>query len=127
MAVALLAALASIGIGMFIASLARTQVRAFLIASAAMFLLVLFSGIFLPQPQIALLTIAGRALSPFALLPTTHMASALTKVLTFGAGAGDVVDELLFLTGVAAANYLLGALVLARTGRPSAHVWEGVV
>ena len=127
MAVASLASVASVGIGMFVASFARTQTRSFLISSVAMFLLVLFSGIIFPQPKVILMTLGGRAIDLFDLLPTTHMAGALSKILTLGAGPGEVVYELVFLTGVALSNYFLGALLLARTGRPSAQVWEGMV
>jgi len=127
MSVAILACLASVGIGMFVASLSRTQTRAFLISSTAMFLLVLFSGIIFPQPSLTLFTIHGRAIDLFDALPTTHMATALGKVLILGAGANEVTYELFFLAAVALVNFALGALLLARTGRPSAEVWEGVV
>lgn len=125
--VAVLASLASIGIGMFVASLARTQARAFLISSVAMFLLVLFSGIVFPQPEVTLFTVAGQAVDLFDALPTTHMAGALRKVMTLGAGAGEVTYELVLLAVVGAINYALGAILLARTGRPSTTVWEGMV
>jgi ABC-2 type transport system permease protein len=127
MAVAALACLASVGIGMFVASVSRTQTRAFLVGSMAMFLLVLFSGIVFPQPAVTLFTAAGRSVDLFDLLPTTHMSAALSKVMILGAGIREVRYELAMLAAVAAVNFLLGALFLARIGRPSADVWEGLV
>jgi ABC-2 type transport system permease protein len=125
-AIAVLASLASIGIGMFVAALTRTQTRGFLVASAAMFLLVLFSGVVFPQPKVTLAVVGGRAIDLFDVLPTTHLGAALSRVMTLGAGMGEVTYELVWLTAVALVNFALGAALLARTGRPSAQVWEGM-
>ncbi len=126
MAIASLACLASVGIGMVVASLSKTQTRSFLISSVAMFLLVLFSGIVFPRPDITVLTVAGQTIDLFDLLPTTHMGEALGKVMTLGATAGEVAYEIIALTAIALVNYLLGGLLFARSGRPASDVWEGL-
>ncbi|MDJ0765962.1 MAG: ABC transporter permease [Myxococcota bacterium] len=126
MAVAAMASMANIGIGMVIASLSKTQTRAFLLASAVMFLLVLFSGIVFPRPEVSMFQISGRSIDLFHLLPTTHMSEALTKVLTLGARASDVTYELAVLAGIAMANFGLGSALFAFFGRPSNSAWEGL-
>jgi ABC-2 type transport system permease protein len=126
MLIAAMACLSSVGIGMFVASLSKTQTRAFLISSMAMFLLILFSGIVFPRPEITIATVGSRAIDVFDALPTTHMGAALGKVMTLGATAGEVGYELVFLAVITLLNYVLGGVLFARSGRPSANVWEGL-
>jgi ABC-2 type transport system permease protein len=126
MAIAALASIACVGIGMVVASLAKSQTRAFLIASAGMFLLVLFSGVVFPRPRLTLFDIGGRSFDLFDILPTTHMGAALGKVMTLGVGANDVVYEVVCLSLIALVNYLLGAWLFERSGKPSTSVWEGL-
>ena len=126
MGVAGLACLASVGIGMVVASLSRTQARAFLISSVAMFLLILFSGIVFPRPEITVFTIGGRGIDLFDALPTTHMGAALGKVMTLGATFGEIVYEILFLSAIALLNYIIGGLLFIRSGKPSMNAWEGM-
>ncbi len=126
MAIASLACLASVGIGMVVASLSKTQTRSFLISSVAMFLLVLFSGIVFPRPDVTILTVAGQTIDLFDLLPTTHMGGALGKVMTLGATTGEIAYEIIALTAISLANYVLGGLLFARSGRPASDVWEGL-
>lgn len=120
------ASLASVGIGMVVASVSRTMTRAFLISSVAMFLLVLFSGVIFPRPRVPLLHVGGVVVDLFDVLPTTHMGIALGKVLNLGAGIGDVGYELVWLSVISLLNYVVGGLFFARSARPSAHTWEGM-
>jgi ABC-2 type transport system permease protein len=120
------ASLASVGIGMVVASISRTMTRAFLISSVAMFLLVLFSGVIFPRPSVALFSLGGVSVDLFDILPTTHMGVALGKVLNLGAGVSEVSYELLWLVMISALTYLLGGWFFARSARPSAEAWEGL-
>ncbi len=92
---------ASIGIGMIVAGISKTQNRAFLISSVAMFLLILFSGIIFPRPDIDLFYIGNYTVNCFDFLPTTHMAKGLEKILTLGVSPLDILYEtcmLIFLS-----------------------------
>lgn len=124
--VAGVASLASVGIGMVVASLSRSVSRAFLISSMAMFLLVLFSGVIFPQPRVPLFSVAGRVVDLFDVLPTTHMGVALNKVLNLGAGLGDVGYELTWLAVISVLNFAVGGLFFARSARPATQAWEGM-
>jgi ABC-2 type transport system permease protein len=126
MLISALASLATVGIGMFVASLSRSLTRAFLIASVAMFLLVLFSGLVFPRPRVTLFEIGPRAVDLFDAFPTTHMGVALEKVMTMGAGLGEIAYELGALGVIAAMNFTLGGWLFARAARPSARVWDGL-
>jgi hypothetical protein len=118
--------LATVGIGMVVASLAKSQTRAFLIASVAMFLLILFSGIIFPRPAVTVTTIAGRDIDLFDLLPTTHMGGALEKIMTLGAGLSEVTYEIVALVAIGALSFGIGGVLFTRSGRPSSQVWEGL-
>jgi ABC-2 type transport system permease protein len=124
--VASVASLASVGIGMVVASLSRNVTRAFLISSVAMFLLVLFSGVVFPQPRVPLFTLFGRGIALLDVLPTTHLHAALGKVLNLGASLGEVAYELGWLSAISLLNFVAGGLFFARSARPSAHTWEGM-
>jgi ABC-2 type transport system permease protein len=126
MAIAALASIACVGMGMVVASLGKNQTRAFLIASAGMFLLVLFSGVVFPRPRLTLFNIGGRSFDLFDILPTTHMGAALGKVMTLGAGPSEVIYEVVCLSLIALANFTLGAWLFERSGKPSTSVWEGL-
>jgi ABC-type multidrug transport system permease subunit len=120
------ASLASVGVGMVVASISRTMTRAFLLSSVAMFLLVLFSGVIFPRPSVALFSIGETTIDLFDLLPTTHMGVALGKVLNLGAGVREVGYELLWLTLISLLSFAVGGWFFARSARPSAQAWEGL-
>ena len=81
------AALSTIGLGVFVASLARSVSQAFLIASLLMFLLLLFSGAIFPLPDLTSLN----------LLPTVPAVRALSAVLLDGASFQEIRADLLLL------------------------------
>ncbi|MFO0724117.1 MAG: ABC transporter permease [Myxococcota bacterium] len=80
LALGALASASSVGIGMVVASLSRTTSRAFLIASVAMFLLLLFSGVVFPRPSARLFEVVGHPVSLFDALPTTHLHAAFSAL-----------------------------------------------
>lgn len=116
-AAASLAGLSCVGLGVLVASLARSVTRAFLIGSFFMFLLMLFSGLIFPIPRVELLTLGGRAIGPFELLPTVHAARALQRVLTLGAGPAEVAFELIAMLILAALNFAAGWALFVHSQR----------
>jgi ABC-2 type transport system permease protein len=109
--IALLTGVACIGIGTIVASVARTVAQAFAIASFIMFLLLLFSGVVFPIPELAVLEA----------LPTVHGARALHDVLVLDAGLPDVLEELGALAGLSAAFFFFGGWRFSRLHRRFVH------
>lgn len=110
LALALIGCLASIGLGMIVASLSTSTTRAFLIASVAMFLLMLFSGVIFPRPEADLFTLGARTIGLFDALPTTHLSIGLEKVLARGVDLGALGFELASLGALSVLYFALGAL-----------------
>jgi ABC-2 type transport system permease protein len=99
-AVALGGAIACIGVGVLTAAFARTVSRAFVISSFFMFLLVLFSGLVFPTPDLLI----------FDIIPTVHAARALNDVLLLGASMADVSREMAFLAILASISFVAGGV-----------------
>ncbi|MCP4752249.1 MAG: ABC transporter permease [Proteobacteria bacterium] len=112
-----LTCLASVGIGMVVASLSRSTHLAFLISSVAMFLLILFSGVVFPRPEIFLFELGGHSVNLFDILPTTHMRNGLEKILTFDASFRELAYELIALLSFSTIYFATGVLIFNRTIR----------
>jgi len=113
---ATLSSTASIGLGLVVASFAKTQGRAFLVASVLMFLLLLFSGVVFPRPSVTWFYLHDVAVGPFDLLPTTHLHEALSRTL-LGANFRDVSGRALVLLALSAVYFAVGVLLFrARHG-----------
>lgn len=114
MLVTALAALACIGLGVWVASLAKSVNQAFLIASVFMFLLLLFSGAVFPLPELSALILFGVSIGPLDLLPTVHAVNALSDVLILGKGFMEILFSLLAMTLLSALFFALGWWRFAR-------------
>jgi ABC-2 type transport system permease protein len=79
-----------------------------------MALMMFFSGIIFPMPAVTLFSIAGRSISPYDILPPTHAVVALNKILTLGAGLGDVAYELSALVILSLLYFVAGAWLFQR-------------
>jgi len=66
------------------------------------------------MPRATLFQVAGHAVGPFDLLPPTHAVVALNKVLTRGAGLGDVAFELVALLLLSGLTFGIGVLRFRR-------------
>lgn len=109
-----IACFASVGTGMVIGGISKTQNRAFLISSIAMFLLILFSGVIFHRPEIELFQIGGYQINLFDFLPTTHMAKGLEKILTLGLSPEDLLYETVCLTILSVLYFAAGILFFNR-------------
>jgi ABC-2 type transport system permease protein len=67
-----------------------------------------FSGAIYPLPRIEVMEIAGRSIGLYDIIPPTHAVVALNKVLTLGAGLGDVLYELIALLVLSAVYFAVG-------------------
>lgn len=112
-ALTVLGSAASIGLGVAVCALTRTQYRAFLVGSVVMFVLLLFSGVVFPRPHLVLATISGVDVGPFDLLPTTHLHEALARTLA-GAPLSDVVGRAFALATTSFAYFTVGVALFRR-------------
>jgi hypothetical protein len=78
-----------------------------------------FSGGMFPLPGIPLFTLGDHTVQVNEILPTTHTAAALTRVLGYGAGVGDIAYELGAIVVLTVAFYALGIWVFARRHMPA--------
>jgi ABC-2 type transport system permease protein len=108
-----LAALSVIGVGLMTAALARTVVKAFVLANFPLAVLMFFSGAMFPMPRITWFKFAGHPVGPFELLAPTHAVTGLTRVVTMGDGFGDVLFEVAALV-LLTAGCLLGGVWMVR-------------
>lgn len=115
-----LATLSVVGVGMAVAAVTRTVVKAFVAANFPLAILMFFSGAMFPMPRVTWFELAGRPIGPFELLAPTHAVTVLNRVVTLGASAGDVLVDLVFLSLLTAAYLAVGVLLLRRVAaRPT--------
>jgi ABC-2 type transport system permease protein len=101
--------LSVIGLGMLVASFTRSVSQAFVVANFPLGLMMFFSGVIFPMPQVELFRLAGHVVSPYDILPPTHAVIALNKILTLGAGLKDVGYELISLCVLSIVYFVIGA------------------
>jgi len=106
--------LSVVGMGMVVASFTRTVSQAFVVANFPLGLLMFFSGSIFPIPKPAWFSLGGHALGPYDLLPATHAVVALNKVLTLGAGLGEVWFELAALVVLSVVYFAAGVWLFQR-------------
>ena len=112
--VVVVTALSVIGVGMAVGAACRTTAQAFVVANFPLGLLMFLSGAMFPVPHTTLVTVAGHGLGPLDLFPAAHATVALTKVMTYGQGLGDVGFELTAVIVLSVVYFALGAAVLRR-------------
>jgi ABC-type multidrug transport system permease subunit len=112
--IGLLFSLAAVGIGLVTACFARTDSEAANLSAVIGVLMVLLSGAMYPMPEAPLVTIAGRTIQVYDLVPAAHAAEAMRRVLVLGDGAGAIVYELVALGLLSAAFLALGVMLYQR-------------
>ncbi|MCC7354973.1 MAG: ABC transporter permease, partial [Anaerolineae bacterium] len=114
-AIGIVTSLSIIGVGLIVACFSRTVNQAFLIANFPLALFMFFSGAIYPVPKVVLFTIGGRTIGLYDILPPTHAVVALNKVLSLGAGLGDVLYELFALIILSVVYFAAGVWLFRRT------------
>ncbi len=112
--ISIITSLSVIGLGLVVASLTHSVSQAFVVANFPLGLMMFFSGVIFPMPAVKLFSIAGHAVSPYDLLPPTHAVVALNKILTLGAGLGDVAYELISLLVLSGFYFAFGVGLFRR-------------
>ena len=108
------ASLSVIGLGMVVASFTRTVSQAFIVANFPMAMMMFFSGVIYPLPKVTVFTVGAREIGLYDILPPTHAVVALNKVLTLGAGLGDIFYELAALTVLSILYFAIGVALFKR-------------
>ncbi len=109
-----LTAFSVIGMGLVVASFCRTSTEALLLANLPMVLMMFFSGGVFPIQRIPLFNLGGRSFALFDILPQTHAVLALNKVLTLGAGPGEVIYEVAMVLALSVIYFAVGVWVFGR-------------
>jgi ABC-2 type transport system permease protein len=104
-----------IGAGMIVASFSKTVSQAFVIANFPLGFFMFLTGAAFPLPRYVLFTIAGHTVGLADILPPTHAVTALNKILTLGAGLGDVTFELTALSVLSVAYFAVGVWLFKHT------------
>jgi len=98
MGIGLLLNLSAVGLGLIVACFARNDGDAVNLASGVLVPMVFLSDAMYPMPAAPILTVAGRTIEAYDLLPASHAAAAMRRVLIFGGGVGDIAYELVAMT-----------------------------
>lgn len=108
-----LTAFSIIGTGLIVAAFSRNATEAVIIANIPMIFMMFFSGGAIPMPRVVLFTLLGRSIALFDILPQTHAVAALNKILTLGAGLGEVWFELVMVLLLSLLYFAVGVWVFS--------------
>ena len=103
-----------VGVGLIVAAFSNTVSQAFIIANFPLIFFMFFSGAIYPLPQVQLFEVAGRVVGLYDLIPPTHAVIALNKILTLGAGLGEVLYELVSLVLLSIVYFAIGTWLFHR-------------
>ncbi|NDJ76030.1 MAG: ABC transporter permease [Chloroflexi bacterium] len=106
--ISLVTAFSAVGVGLMVACFSKTVIRAFIVSTFPLFLMMFFTGVFLPVGSVPLFEISGREVALFDALPPTQAVVALNKILTLGEGLGGVVYEVAVALGLSLVYFLAG-------------------
>ena len=106
--ICILTSFAVIGAGLLTACFSGTTAKAAIVANFPLLILLFFSGSVFPMTKIDLFALGGRTFRLFDIIPHTHAVLALNKVLSLGAGLGDVAFELTMLIVLSALYFVAG-------------------
>jgi ABC-2 type transport system permease protein len=112
--VGVVTSLSVIGLGLIVACFSKTVAQAFVIANFPLGLFMFFSSAVFPVPRVSLFSLGGRTIGLYDILPPTHAVVALNKVLTLGAGLGDVAYELTALLLLSVVYFAVGVWLFQR-------------
>lgn len=106
--ISILACISIIGVGLIVASFAKTVTQAFIIANFPLGFFMFLTGAVFPLPRTNLFTLFGHGVAIYDFLPPTHAVMALNKIFTLGAGFQDIIFELVALTLLSALYFFIG-------------------
>ncbi|MBN1889013.1 MAG: ABC transporter permease [Thermoflexales bacterium] len=95
--IGVLFSLSVIGVGLMVAAFARNDGDATNLATIPLVLMAFLSGAMYPMPGAPLFNIGGQTVSLYDIMPSTHAAEAMRRVVVYGDGPGGIVYYLLML------------------------------
>ncbi len=112
--IGMLASFGAIGAGFLAAVFSKSEGEATGYGTALMAPLVFLSGAIFPMPAVELFRIFGQSVQPYDLMPSTHAARAMSKVILYGEGINSLGYELVMMTLLSAALFALGVWLYQR-------------
>jgi ABC-2 type transport system permease protein len=106
---ALLLSLAATGCGFISACFSHSEGEATFIGTGVMVPLVFLSGAIFPMPPANLFSAAGRTVQVYDMMPSTHAADAMRRVLLFGDSLAEIPYQAAMLAGLSLLLLGLGA------------------
>ena len=114
-----LTSLSVMAFSVLVAAYLRTVFDLVTVGCFPFFILMFFSGGMFPIPGVPLFHWGERAIQLNEILPTTHAIAALNRVLSYGAGLGDIAYELWAIVILTIGFYALGTWVFTRRHMPA--------
>ncbi|MDP3066839.1 MAG: ABC transporter permease [Methanobacteriaceae archaeon] len=113
--VGVIGGLASVSLGMIIASFAKNDQQATNLATIITVPMSFLTGAFFQLPQVVMANFMGQPFQIYEILPWTHTLTALRTVLTFGGGWEDIAYQVGWSLVLTALIFFLGVLIFSRT------------
>jgi ABC-2 type transport system permease protein len=102
-----------LALGILCGIFVKSPIQAYLIACFPFLFLMFFSGAAFPVPETTLFTLGNLPVKVFDFIPTSHAVRAITKVLVYEQGFGQIIGELT-ATAVISALLFVPTLMLIR-------------
>lgn len=112
--IGVLASLSVMAISLIVSSFLGTIFDLMTIGCFPFFILMFFSGGMFPLPQISLFSIGGHVFNITDILPTSHVVSALNKIMNFGLGLTEVSFEILAIIILTLGYFAVGVWLFQR-------------
>jgi len=109
-----LTAISIMAFSVLVAAFLRTVFDLVTVGCFPFFILMFFSGGMFPLPGVPLFHIGNRAIELNGILPTTHAITAMERVLSYGAGVGEILFELGAVAVLSIAYYAVGGWIFTR-------------
>ncbi|NYT18402.1 MAG: ABC transporter permease [Methanobacteriales archaeon] len=113
--VGLIGGIASVSLGMIIASFARNDRQAANLGTIITVPTSFLVGAFFQLPQVVLGNVMGQQFQIYDILPWYHVLNALRAVLTFGGGWNDIKYQVGWAVLLTAILFVVGVFIFART------------
>lgn len=113
--VGVIGGLASVALGMIIASFARNDQQATNLATIITVPMSFLTGAFFQLPQVVVANFMGQPFQIYEILPWTHTLTAMRTVLTFGGGWDDIAYQVGWSILLTAIIFFLGVIIFSRT------------
>jgi len=112
--IGLMLSITATGFGMLAAAFARSDGDATNLSTLLMLPLVFLSGAIFPMPPAQIATLGGRTISLYDLMPSTHAAEAMRRVLVYGDGPSEIAYSLAGLTLLSLLSLAVGVWLYQR-------------